>query len=371
MINLCLVVIATQFSETKKRETERMLQERKRFNSSSTLASNSEPGGCYNEILKYVAHLWRRAKRKLNRLCRRATGRRQRKVTPERAISLRRKRKKKRKGAPPNTLQLQTLHPQQQQFHITNHPSNADNSSPKAPRASPEVSDIDPVSSPRRPNHLMVPGGGGVDGTGSVNPSSTESLHAVTYLTEERSSTNNNTTATNNSSSGHPYNHQQHQQDAHPLLKSHPSSPNHTPATTPLPPPPPGSSSPSPLSPNTSAAASPAGASAGGVLGTGGLVQHPGGPGSAAGSRSASVSRQTSFNSRSSSKDCPAPPPDVLLAHGARMPGGHLLPPADLDNNRLHPHTAEGRFTGFMMRNTSRGLTKRGNQPPPPPPKKK
>ena len=30
MINLCLVVIATQFSETKKRELERMRQERAR-----------------------------------------------------------------------------------------------------------------------------------------------------------------------------------------------------------------------------------------------------------------------------------------------------------------------------------------------------
>ena len=41
LINLCLVVIATQFSETKKREMARMLAERKRFqtSSSSTLAS--------------------------------------------------------------------------------------------------------------------------------------------------------------------------------------------------------------------------------------------------------------------------------------------------------------------------------------------
>ncbi|VDL71627.1 unnamed protein product [Nippostrongylus brasiliensis] len=35
MINLCLVVIATQFAETKRRETERMLQERKRLQSRS------------------------------------------------------------------------------------------------------------------------------------------------------------------------------------------------------------------------------------------------------------------------------------------------------------------------------------------------
>ncbi|XP_061497751.1 voltage-dependent T-type calcium channel subunit alpha-1G isoform X7 [Anopheles gambiae] len=68
MINLCLVVIATQFSETKKREMERMRQERARFTSSSTLASstnNSEPTTCYAEIVKYIGHLYRRFKRRL------------------------------------------------------------------------------------------------------------------------------------------------------------------------------------------------------------------------------------------------------------------------------------------------------------------
>uniref|UniRef100_A0A182P976 Ion transport domain-containing protein n=1 Tax=Anopheles epiroticus TaxID=199890 RepID=A0A182P976_9DIPT len=68
MINLCLVVIATQFSETKKREMERMRQERARFTSSSTLASstnNSEPTTCYAEIVKYIGHLYRRLKRRI------------------------------------------------------------------------------------------------------------------------------------------------------------------------------------------------------------------------------------------------------------------------------------------------------------------
>uniref|UniRef100_A0A8D8G3Z2 Voltage-dependent T-type calcium channel subunit alpha-1G n=1 Tax=Culex pipiens TaxID=7175 RepID=A0A8D8G3Z2_CULPI len=68
MINLCLVVIATQFSETKKREMERMRQERARFTSTSTLASstnNSEPTTCYAEIVKYIAHLYRRFKRRI------------------------------------------------------------------------------------------------------------------------------------------------------------------------------------------------------------------------------------------------------------------------------------------------------------------
>ena len=41
--------------------------ERARFQSTSTLASGStaEPNSCYAEIIKYIAHLWRRGKRKL------------------------------------------------------------------------------------------------------------------------------------------------------------------------------------------------------------------------------------------------------------------------------------------------------------------
>uniref|UniRef100_A0A672YAG0 Calcium voltage-gated channel subunit alpha1 I n=1 Tax=Sphaeramia orbicularis TaxID=375764 RepID=A0A672YAG0_9TELE len=50
MINLCLVVIATQFSETKQREHQLMQEQRARCSSSSTLAS--EPGDCYEELFQ-------------------------------------------------------------------------------------------------------------------------------------------------------------------------------------------------------------------------------------------------------------------------------------------------------------------------------
>ena len=168
MINLCLVVIATQFSETKKRETERMMQERKRFTSSSTLASNSEPGGCYEEILKYVSHLWRRARRKFQRLVKHVQGRRQRKVTPERAISLRRKRKKK-KGT---SLHMHHHHHHHHHIHISNEKADT---IIHAPFASPEVSDIDLTHSPRRPHQLMVP----LEFRGDP---SNESLATINYL---------------------------------------------------------------------------------------------------------------------------------------------------------------------------------------------
>uniref|UniRef100_A0A8C4IY04 Calcium channel, voltage-dependent, T type, alpha 1H subunit a n=1 Tax=Dicentrarchus labrax TaxID=13489 RepID=A0A8C4IY04_DICLA len=64
MINLCLVVIATQFSETKQRENALMREQRARYMSNdSTLASYSEPGSCYEEMLRYISHLYRKLTR--------------------------------------------------------------------------------------------------------------------------------------------------------------------------------------------------------------------------------------------------------------------------------------------------------------------
>lgn len=61
MINLCLVVIATQFSETKQREHQLMQEQRAQCASSSTLAS--EPGDCYEELFQLVCHFLRKARR--------------------------------------------------------------------------------------------------------------------------------------------------------------------------------------------------------------------------------------------------------------------------------------------------------------------
>ncbi|XP_030255166.1 voltage-dependent T-type calcium channel subunit alpha-1G isoform X5 [Sparus aurata] len=71
MINLCLVVIATQFSETKQRESQLMKEQRVRFMSNaSTLASLSEPGSCYNELLKYLVHVVRKGAKQVAHICR-------------------------------------------------------------------------------------------------------------------------------------------------------------------------------------------------------------------------------------------------------------------------------------------------------------
>ncbi|XP_074542124.1 voltage-dependent T-type calcium channel subunit alpha-1I [Halichoeres trimaculatus] len=61
MINLCLVVIATQFSETKQREHQLMQEQRAQCSSSSTL--NSQPGDCYEELFQLVCHILRKARR--------------------------------------------------------------------------------------------------------------------------------------------------------------------------------------------------------------------------------------------------------------------------------------------------------------------
>ncbi|XP_077590077.1 voltage-dependent T-type calcium channel subunit alpha-1I-like isoform X2 [Stigmatopora nigra] len=64
MINLCLVVIATQFSETKQREHQLMQEQRAQCLSSSTLASMAEPGDCYEEIFQLICHVLRKARRR-------------------------------------------------------------------------------------------------------------------------------------------------------------------------------------------------------------------------------------------------------------------------------------------------------------------
>ncbi|CAB1311830.1 unnamed protein product [Coregonus sp. 'balchen'] len=71
MINLCLVVIATQFSETKQRESQLMREQRIRFlSNASTLASFSEPGSCYDELLKLLVHVIRNGFRQVAHVCR-------------------------------------------------------------------------------------------------------------------------------------------------------------------------------------------------------------------------------------------------------------------------------------------------------------
>ncbi|XP_046709345.1 voltage-dependent T-type calcium channel subunit alpha-1G isoform X8 [Silurus meridionalis] len=103
MINLCLVVIATQFSETKQRESQLMKEQRVRFMSNaSTLASFSEPGSCYDELLKYLVYIVRKGTRQLGHLTRAAARRAGIRIcaspTPE-PPNAKRRRHQKRQGS--------------------------------------------------------------------------------------------------------------------------------------------------------------------------------------------------------------------------------------------------------------------------------
>ncbi|XP_075929779.1 voltage-dependent T-type calcium channel subunit alpha-1I-like isoform X1 [Petromyzon marinus] len=68
MINLCLVVIATQFSETKQRENQLMHEQRARLGSRGSSIDSAggyqEPGSCYQELLRYSARACRRLRRR-------------------------------------------------------------------------------------------------------------------------------------------------------------------------------------------------------------------------------------------------------------------------------------------------------------------
>lgn len=187
MINLCLVVIATQFSETKKREMERMLQERKRFHSSSTLASIGEPGSCYKELIKYVEHVVRKSARKLRRFwrihVRSMRKRRMRRTsnphtTEQMSLQRRQGRHRRRQGRHRRQNDSGQQQQQQQMRSLSSdsprsrcasppqppaaterHCSLASGTeSPRAPRASPEASDIDLHSSVENTVNCLVSG---------------------------------------------------------------------------------------------------------------------------------------------------------------------------------------------------------------------
>lgn len=170
MINLCLVVIATQFSETKKREMDRMLAERMRFHSSSTLASIGEPGSCYRELIKYIEHIVRKAFRKAYRLGKvhfRRCGNHRSVSTEQISLQHRRHRRRHRQhhhrrrrrhakiaDSALHTLSVADDHspppPRYHHHHYHLSPEKTSNpraDSPRAPKASPEVSDIDLHSS--------------------------------------------------------------------------------------------------------------------------------------------------------------------------------------------------------------------------------
>ncbi|XP_012645233.2 voltage-dependent T-type calcium channel subunit alpha-1G isoform X13 [Microcebus murinus] len=151
MINLCLVVIATQFSETKQRESQLMREQRVRFlSNASTLASFSEPGSCYEELLKYLVYILRKAARRLARVSRAAGVRAGLLSSP---APLGAQEPQPSGSCSRSHRRLSIHHLVHHHHHHHHHHYHLGNGTLRAPRASPEIQDRDANGSRR----LMLP----------------------------------------------------------------------------------------------------------------------------------------------------------------------------------------------------------------------
>ncbi|XP_022413581.1 voltage-dependent T-type calcium channel subunit alpha-1G isoform X16 [Delphinapterus leucas] len=150
MINLCLVVIATQFSETKQRESQLMREQRVRFlSNASTLASFSEPGSCYEELLKYLVYILRKAARRLAQVSRAAGVRAGLLSSPAPHGS----QEPQPSGSCPRSHRRPSVHHLVHHHHHHHHHYHLGNGTLRVPRASPQIQDKDANGSRR----LMLP----------------------------------------------------------------------------------------------------------------------------------------------------------------------------------------------------------------------
>ncbi|KAM9209390.1 voltage-dependent T-type calcium channel subunit alpha-1G isoform 13-T13 [Dugong dugon] len=150
MINLCLVVIATQFSETKQRESQLMREQRVRFlSNASTLASFSEPGSCYEELLKYLAYILRKAARRLAQVSRAAGVRAGLLSSPV----ARGGQESQPSGSCSRSHRRPSVHHLVHHHHHHHHHYHLGNGTLRAPRSSPEIQDREA----NRSRRLMLP----------------------------------------------------------------------------------------------------------------------------------------------------------------------------------------------------------------------
>ncbi|XP_040101597.1 voltage-dependent T-type calcium channel subunit alpha-1G isoform X8 [Oryx dammah] len=150
MINLCLVVIATQFSETKQRESQLMREQRVRFlSNASTLASFSEPGSCYEELLKYLVYILRKAARRLAQVSRAAGVR----VGLLSSPAPRGSQQPQPSGSCSRPYRRPSVHHLVHHHHHHHHHYHLGNGTLRGPRPSPQIQDRDASGSRR----LMLP----------------------------------------------------------------------------------------------------------------------------------------------------------------------------------------------------------------------
>uniref|UniRef100_A0A8C3M5A5 Voltage-dependent T-type calcium channel subunit alpha-1G n=1 Tax=Chrysolophus pictus TaxID=9089 RepID=A0A8C3M5A5_CHRPC len=175
MINLCLVVIATQFSETKQRESQLMKEQRVRYlSNASTLASFSEPGSCYDELLKYLVYIARKGSKQLVELYRVAGVRMGFLTSPASKTGAERHAGKRR------SRRRSSVHHLIHHHHHHHHHYHLGNGNLRAPRASPEISDVDTGSLHNGTNRLMLPPSAPSPHMApTATASGTESVHSI------------------------------------------------------------------------------------------------------------------------------------------------------------------------------------------------
>uniref|UniRef100_A0A8B9NLD2 Voltage-dependent T-type calcium channel subunit alpha-1G n=1 Tax=Accipiter nisus TaxID=211598 RepID=A0A8B9NLD2_9AVES len=175
MINLCLVVIATQFSETKQRESQLMKEQRVRYlSNASTLASFSEPGSCYDELLKYLVYIARKGSKQLVEVYRVAGVRMGFLASPTSKAGADRHARKRR------SRKRSSVHHLIHHHHHHHHHYHLGNGNLRAPRASPEISDVETGSLHNGTNRLMLPPSApNPHGAPGAAPSNTESVHSI------------------------------------------------------------------------------------------------------------------------------------------------------------------------------------------------
>ncbi|XP_044926019.1 voltage-dependent T-type calcium channel subunit alpha-1G isoform X20 [Mustela putorius furo] len=168
--NFIYFILLIIFSETKQRESQLMREQRVRFlSNASTLASFSEPGSCYEELLKYLVYILRKAARRLAQVSR-AVGVRAGLLSGPVPHS---SQEPQPSGSCSRSHRRPSVHHLVHHHHHHHHHYHLGNGTLRAPRASPEIQDRDASGSRR----LMLPPPSTPALSGSP-PGGAESVHS-------------------------------------------------------------------------------------------------------------------------------------------------------------------------------------------------
>ncbi|XP_027481047.2 voltage-dependent T-type calcium channel subunit alpha-1G isoform X13 [Zalophus californianus] len=148
--NFIYFILLIIFSETKQRESQLMREQRVRFlSNASTLASFSEPGSCYEELLKYLVYILRKAARRLAQVSRAVGVRAGLLSSPVPRAG----QEPQPGGSCSRSHRRPSVHHLVHHHHHHHHHYHLGNGTLRAPRASPEIQDRDASGSRR----LMLP----------------------------------------------------------------------------------------------------------------------------------------------------------------------------------------------------------------------